>query len=434
MGRKKKKIVKPWCWYCNRDFDDEKILIQHQKAKHFKCHICHKKLYTGPGLQIHCMQVHKENIDKVPNAVPGRHDIEIEIYGMEGIPEADLKSHQEKVAAGGDDKKKDDDKKNAQDAGTSQMGMPVSSMPGMMPGMMPGAPMMGGMMPGQMPMPPMPPIPGLPGMPPFGMMPGMSMPMLGPMPPMMRNMGPGMMPDMMRPPIMRPPVPTTSSVNISAPNNVNLPSTVPSPSSQAKPLFPSAAATTTSDPSMIGPKITQSSGPVMKAPPQVSTPQQQSSSAAITSAPTTVKAAPTIGKVSSSSATSKIMHPDEDISLEEIRSNLSKYARLKSDSQLMMGQRTPQGMAGLMGHSPITRPSPPGNAPVSMGMGVHQMSMQSPTGMPRGVQMGQSRPMYQSPGMMQQPQQRMQSGPRPAHIQQLPHMMRPGNESEAILS
>ncbi|KTG43349.1 hypothetical protein cypCar_00009346 [Cyprinus carpio] len=56
MGRKKKKQMKPWCWYCNRDFDDEKILIQHQKAKHFKCHICHKKLYTGPGLAIHCMQ------------------------------------------------------------------------------------------------------------------------------------------------------------------------------------------------------------------------------------------------------------------------------------------------------------------------------------------------------------------------------------------
>ncbi len=57
MGRKKKKPSKPWCWYCNRDFDDEKILLQHQKAKHFKCHICHKKLYTGPGLSIHCMQV-----------------------------------------------------------------------------------------------------------------------------------------------------------------------------------------------------------------------------------------------------------------------------------------------------------------------------------------------------------------------------------------
>jgi len=102
MGRKKKKQSKPWCWYCNRIFDDEKILIQHQKAKHFKRHICHKKLYTGPGLSIHCMQVHKETLDKVPNSAPTRGNIEIEIYGMEGIPDADLKAHESR----GDD---DDD-------------------------------------------------------------------------------------------------------------------------------------------------------------------------------------------------------------------------------------------------------------------------------------------------------------------------------------
>lgn len=150
--------------YCNREFDDEKILIQHQKAKHFKCHICHKKLYTGPGLSIHCMQVitmiiislyagndhnflvinwymlfadflynhlfwtndliyfiellfsvqnlksylqtlilqvHKEKIDKVPNSLPGRNNCEIEIYGMEGIPEEDVKAH-EKQKQGSD--------------------------------------------------------------------------------------------------------------------------------------------------------------------------------------------------------------------------------------------------------------------------------------------------------------------------------------------
>ncbi|RWS23945.1 BUB3-interacting and GLEBS motif-containing protein ZNF207-like protein [Leptotrombidium deliense] len=94
MGRKKKKPTKPWCWYCNREFDDEKILIQHQKAKHFKCHICHKKLYTGPGLAIHCMQVHKETIDKIPNALPNRNSVDIEIYGMEGIPENDIRDHE----------------------------------------------------------------------------------------------------------------------------------------------------------------------------------------------------------------------------------------------------------------------------------------------------------------------------------------------------
>ena len=39
-------------------------------------------------------QVHKEKVDKVPNALPGRNNIEIEIYGMEGIPEEDVKEHE----------------------------------------------------------------------------------------------------------------------------------------------------------------------------------------------------------------------------------------------------------------------------------------------------------------------------------------------------
>jgi hypothetical protein len=43
MGRKKKRVDKPVCWYCDRSFEDEKILIQHQKAKHYKCAWCHKK-------------------------------------------------------------------------------------------------------------------------------------------------------------------------------------------------------------------------------------------------------------------------------------------------------------------------------------------------------------------------------------------------------
>lgn len=108
MGRKKKKASKPWCWYCNREFDDEKILVQHQKAKHFKCHICHKKLYTGPGLSIHCMQVHKETIDKVPNSLPNRSNIEVEIFGMDGIPQEDLREH-DKQKNGGKSESEDDE-------------------------------------------------------------------------------------------------------------------------------------------------------------------------------------------------------------------------------------------------------------------------------------------------------------------------------------
>lgn len=91
--------MRPWCWYCNREFDDEAVLIQHQKARHFKCHICHKKLFTGPGLAIHCLQVHKETIDAIPNSLPNRCDPEIEIYGMKGIPIDDMVKHQRDVNA-----------------------------------------------------------------------------------------------------------------------------------------------------------------------------------------------------------------------------------------------------------------------------------------------------------------------------------------------
>eukprot|EP01097_Dermamoeba_algensis_P006077 TRINITY_DN3832_c0_g1_i1.p1 TRINITY_DN3832_c0_g1~~TRINITY_DN3832_c0_g1_i1.p1 ORF type:complete len:300 (-),score=55.33 TRINITY_DN3832_c0_g1_i1:2-901(-) len=46
-----------------------------------------KKLTTAGGMVVHCFQVHKENITKVPNAKPGRDSIKYEIYGMEGIPD-----------------------------------------------------------------------------------------------------------------------------------------------------------------------------------------------------------------------------------------------------------------------------------------------------------------------------------------------------------
>ncbi|XP_057972596.1 protein SUPPRESSOR OF FRI 4 [Malania oleifera] len=94
MGKKKKRAsTKVFCYYCDREFDDEKILVQHQKAKHFKCHVCHKKLSTASGMAIHVLQVHKETVSKVPNAKPGRESTEIEIYGMQGIPPDILAAH-----------------------------------------------------------------------------------------------------------------------------------------------------------------------------------------------------------------------------------------------------------------------------------------------------------------------------------------------------
>ena len=42
-------------------------------------------------------QVHKENLDKVENALPNRQGIDIEIFGMEGIPEDVLQAHNQRV-------------------------------------------------------------------------------------------------------------------------------------------------------------------------------------------------------------------------------------------------------------------------------------------------------------------------------------------------
>jgi hypothetical protein len=112
MAKKRKQQALPWCWYhphipqtpllfmrflryCDREFEDEKVLINHQKAKHFKCLYCHKKLNSGSGLVIHIAQLHKEAIVKIPNALEGHDTPEIEIYGMDGVPEDDLRRHRE---------------------------------------------------------------------------------------------------------------------------------------------------------------------------------------------------------------------------------------------------------------------------------------------------------------------------------------------------
>ncbi|KAI4978122.1 hypothetical protein ZWY2020_014676 [Hordeum vulgare] len=93
MGKKKKWVEKVFCYYCDRGFDDEKILVQHQKAKHFKCHVCHKKLSTTGDMAIHVLQVHKDSVTKVPNAKPETDSIDNEIFGMQGFPSDVLSAH-----------------------------------------------------------------------------------------------------------------------------------------------------------------------------------------------------------------------------------------------------------------------------------------------------------------------------------------------------
>ncbi|XP_053713339.1 BUB3-interacting and GLEBS motif-containing protein ZNF207-like isoform X1 [Synchiropus splendidus] len=370
MGRKKKKQLKPWCWYCNRDFDDEKILIQHQKAKHFKCHICHKKLYTGPGLAIHCMQVHKETIDSVPNAIPGRTDIELEIYGMEGIPEKDMqerrrtieqKSQESQKKKNQDDSDEDDDDDEAGPSAQQTPGVPPQTgyaAPMTQPGMPPVAGTPGMPHVGYQGMPPM--MPGVPpmmhGMPPgmHGMPPGM-MPMGGMMPPMMPGM-PGIPPGM--PPHMapRPGMPHMAPVTAAA--------AIPRPAAPAaqpavtKPLFPSAvqmgaggkntaevssppadflntsqaqqstagAAATNSFTTPAASDAPKATFPAYTQPSVSSSASSNPSSSTVAKPPATVTSKP--ATLTTTSATSKLIHPDEDISLEEMRAQLPRYQRL----------------------------------------------------------------------------------------------------------
>ncbi len=111
------KLERPWCFYCERDFDDLKILISHQKAKHFKCDRCGRRLNTAggilihgrsmteretvtdtyPGLSVHMNQVHKENLTHVENAISGRQGLDIEIFGMEGVPAEIVDQHNQQV-------------------------------------------------------------------------------------------------------------------------------------------------------------------------------------------------------------------------------------------------------------------------------------------------------------------------------------------------
>jgi len=300
MGRKKKKQSKPWCWYCNREFDDEKILIQHQKAKHFKCHICHKKLYTGPGLSIHCMQVHKETIDKVPNSLPNRGNIEIEIYGMEGIPEADLKAHENSK---NNEEDEEPGAKRAKSDSPALMAQPMAG-PGVSGGL--AAPQM------QMQM-----VPGMPGL-------------------MQPSLGVGIpgLPGIRQPFLAAPGFPYGVGMMSSQPSApVQYTGQPTGPGGQVRPLFPSAQPGTPSP----GPPASRATFPAYSA---ESEPEKK----------------PQL--IASTGSSSKIIHPPEDISLEEMRASMPQYkpapvpsvpasvGAVVASSGLMMMPHT----AGIMAH------------------------------------------------------------------------------------
>ncbi|KAI8097651.1 uncharacterized protein BX664DRAFT_326926, partial [Halteromyces radiatus] len=110
MGKRKRtKELRPWCWYCERDFESLSVLIEHQKAKHFKCSQCRRTWYSIRKLIVHAMSQHDMNIISVANALPHRtNQIHLEIIGMDGIPEDDLYAHEKQVLGTPESKKPKD--------------------------------------------------------------------------------------------------------------------------------------------------------------------------------------------------------------------------------------------------------------------------------------------------------------------------------------
>ena len=60
MGRKKRgvEMLKTFCHYCDKEFENANILLQHQKNRHFACKQCNRKFSTAASLATHMNQVH----------------------------------------------------------------------------------------------------------------------------------------------------------------------------------------------------------------------------------------------------------------------------------------------------------------------------------------------------------------------------------------
>lgn len=93
MGRKKKRAAEDprsriFCYYCDRNFQTEQMLLMHQREKHLRCPTCHKRMLSIPSMTVHASQMHNVTIKSVPNALPNRSDVSVDVLGMKGIPES----------------------------------------------------------------------------------------------------------------------------------------------------------------------------------------------------------------------------------------------------------------------------------------------------------------------------------------------------------
>ncbi|KAJ1975260.1 hypothetical protein H4R33_006685 [Dimargaris cristalligena] len=318
MAKKKRKQMKPWCWYCEREFEDELVLINHQKARHFKCSECNKRLNTANGMVIHVGQVHKIKVTKVPNALPKRDNPDIEIYGMDGIPAEDLAAHNQAMEGESGDAKKA--KTDQSTAAASAGGFPPGQYP---PGAIPGHPMYPYGMPPGYPYPP--PQYGAPGMPPIPYPYGAPPPTSGPpgqRPPMPPVPGYPMppFPGYAWPPppgYPRPPFPPGGAPayppSVAQPGSVQLPAAAPT-HSLISPTTPIAPSTPGGVP--MSAASTHNSVPDLEPAASATEPSNTADSTAVASS------APVSGKPEKKT---RFIYDDNDISPEEKRALLTQY-------------------------------------------------------------------------------------------------------------
>mmetsp|Transcript_1780 Transcript_1780/g.4510 ORF Transcript_1780/g.4510 Transcript_1780/m.4510 type:complete len:333 (-) Transcript_1780:12-1010(-) len=91
--------LKPFCYYCDRDFDSTKTLVQHQRTKHFSCAECGLKFDTVTGLRVHMLNAYKKPMKEVPGAIAGRDNPDIVVHGMEGVPKTIIQERTRKAVA-----------------------------------------------------------------------------------------------------------------------------------------------------------------------------------------------------------------------------------------------------------------------------------------------------------------------------------------------
>ncbi|CAM4632609.1 unnamed protein product [Lepidochelys olivacea] len=158
--------------------------------------------------------------------------------------------------------------------------------------------------------------------------------------------------------------PVTSSSTASS-NSENL-------SASSKALFPSTAQAQAAVPGPVGTdfKPLNNTPATTTEPPKPTFPAYTQSTASTTSTTNSTAAKPATSITSkpatltTTSATSKLIHPDEDISLEERRAQLPKYQRnLPRQGQVSMGNPSVGSLGGMMAPQPGIPPQQQGMRP-----------------------------------------------------------------------